>query len=378
MFKLKVTKPVPKDAHRKTQDGEDLARIKVGGRWLWLPVNDSGRVRIPTKTWYARIGGKLEKLSEDRSISETLLREKKNKLERIQRGIELPEPEGGNTVAELIGRYKADRDRRGLTPNSTKNVIVRLHQTARQLELAEIADLRKVTGDRLDKWISEKATATGTIMQDLGTLRTFMKWVKRLGLLHVVPEFPRLKIVAATPRAAFQADLVTKLAEAAPFERALLWRLMFVTGARISAMLATRTDDYHLDDPKGPWLRLRAENAKTKREQDIPLPTKVAGDLKKYIAMRKPGDKVFAHGFTNPVRLLEKDLKAAGISQNQPGGKLVVHSFRHGAVSAILKVLPPAVAAAVTGHTSLEMLQAYSHVSGLDGAQPIRALFRDI
>jgi hypothetical protein len=80
MFKLKVTKPVPEDAHRKTQDGEDLARIKVGGRWLWLPVNDSGRVRIPTKTWYARIGGKLEKLSEDRSISETLLREKKNKL----------------------------------------------------------------------------------------------------------------------------------------------------------------------------------------------------------------------------------------------------------------------------------------------------------
>ena len=122
MFKIKVTKPVPEGALRKTQDGEELARIKVGGRWLWLPVNGSGRVLIPTKTWYARVDGKLVKLSEDRSISETLLREKKNKLERIQRGIDLPEPEGGSTIGELIGRYKADRDRRGLTANSSKNV----------------------------------------------------------------------------------------------------------------------------------------------------------------------------------------------------------------------------------------------------------------
>lgn len=378
MFKLKTTKPLPADAEVRENEGKREAKIKVLGRWFWFPVNSAGRVRIPSKSWYARVNGKLVKLSQDKSLSETMLRELKTKAERIERGFELPEPESGEKLEPLVKRYTNDRIRRG---HRERNVLwneKRLILMLKELGLSEIGHLRKLTGDKLESWVASKSSAPGTLAAWISIFRVFVKWLKRLGVVGVLPAFPSVKPIVTSPRAAFTPEQVAKLAEVAPYERGILWRLLFCTGGRIGAILATVKEDYRLDDPKGPWLHLRAENAKTGRSQAIPLPEKIAGDLAKLISIRNPGERLFGPGYSKTTRLLEIDLKAAGIPQEQKGGKLVVHSFRHGCVTSILGVLPPAVAQAITGHTDLATLQIYSHVSGLEGAGPVREIFKNV
>ncbi len=172
-------------------------------------------------------------------------------------------------------------------------------------------------------------------------------------------------------------DLIRKL-ERVGRERALIYKTLVLTGLRRGELAGLRWGDLELDGPQG-WLTVRASTAKNGKSETLPVREDLARDLR---AWRDEMGRSEALGavFHVPdalVRILDADLKAAGIPKADEAGRIIdVHALRHTTATYLAKAgVAPRTAQSIMRHSDIRLtLGTYTDPRLLDTVAALDAL----
>ncbi len=313
-------------------------------------------------------------------------------------------------LAALMAEYLADL----ATFRRPKYVrAVRLHLDALMADLGAGTRVRDVTVPRMllrrQKRLAEELSHR-SINAEAGALRTALRWCVSAGRIPVNPianlrPLPETADTKVKVRRALSDDEIGRLLAAAdqddadrasrfaaektiasgvlgkayagrkrmvPIPQAPLIKTLVVLGLRYNEAATLTWNDVDLD---GAVVTVRAENAKTHRRREVPVPGYLVEDLRglrqfHVRALGRAADRVFlspkqksinAHG--NPMRLLlARLLERAGIGfRNEDGSVAVdIHALRHTSGSRLARHGVPITAiAACLGHSSVVTTQRY-------------------
>ena len=175
-------------------------------------------------------------------------------------------------------------------------------------------------------------------------------------------------------------------------ERALFYKTLILTGLRKNELASISIGQCHLDGDR-PYIDLNAGDEKNGQGNDIPLRADLAAELKAWIAdmdsdpsdiLQLPGHqesgysgyslsaklrKLFVLNTDGLVRILDRDLKAAGIPKTDERGYSVdVHALRH-SFGTLLSTsgVAPRIAQAAMRHSDLRLtMNVYTDPKLLD------------
>ncbi len=157
-----------------------------------------------------------------------------------------------------------------------------------------------------------------------------------------------------------------------------MYEVLVHTGLRRGELATLAWGDLSLDGPTA-WLTVRAENAKNKQEDSLPIRTDLAAKLRAWWHDRGspgPRERVFNVPIAL-VQILDKDLKAAGIAKvDERGRTFDVHGFRHTTATYLAKAgVPPRAAQRHMRHSDIRLtLGTYTDPSLLDDSSALEAL----
>lgn len=176
-----------------------------------------------------------------------------------------------------------------------------------------------------------------------------------------------------------------RLAEAkrAGLERSLIYHTAALTGLRRNELKHLRWRSVDLD-PSGPTVTVRAETAKSRRQDVVPIETGLAAALRRWRDLRSQelgrevnaGDSVF-HLPRHLVNHFYKDAAEAGIEIEDAAGRVVdFHSLRHSTATLLSRAgVAPRVAQAILRHADITTtMRTYTHVEIVDRARAVEAL----
>lgn len=216
-----------------------------------------------------------------------------------------------------------------------------------------------------------------TVRRKLAALRSFFRFLQRAGIIDTnIAKLVRSPKAPRTLPRVMTAESATNLLEGVPQEAAKLERLhperdtailelLYGTGVRVSELVGLNTDDVNLPER---WMRVRG---KGRKERDVPLGSKAADALDRYLQVRRPaarekatflnhrGKRLSDRGVRSIVKLYSGLL--LGDSSIHP------HSFRHAyathllADGADLRSIQE-----LLGHASLSTTQKYTQVALAD------------
>jgi integrase len=204
--------------------------------------------------------------------------------------------------------------------------------------------------------------------------------------------FDVLAAAAERGRARLRPDVVARL-EHDGRERALLYAVLVTTGLRKGELAALTVGDVLLDEQQ-PVVVLPGADAKNGQRATLPLRPDVADELRAWVAEKAEAagrQRVGVAGVTTPladaplfyvptglVRILDRDLRAAGIPKRDDRGHTVdVHALRHTFCTHLTAspVVAPRTAQAAARHSSLELtMRFYTDTRLLDVAGALAAL----
>jgi len=203
--------------------------------------------------------------------------------------------------------------------------------------------------------------------------------------------FDTINAAADRGRGRLRPDVVARL-EHDGKERALLYAVLVTTGLRKGELAALTVGDVRLDGVL-PVIVLPGADAKNGQRATLPLRADVAEELLTWVADKAEAvcrERVGVAGVTLPqadaplfnvpaglVRILDRDLAAAGIPKRDDRGRTVdVHALRHTfATHLVAAGVAPRVAQAALRHSSLELtMQHYTDPRLLDVAGALAAL----
>jgi integrase len=268
---------------------------------------------------------------------------------------------------------------------------------ARLRKVAEADDVRRqrraLTGDELRRLlavarlrpVAEFGRPTVRIVDETRAVKSRATW-KRAELT-----FGTLAAAAERGRGRLRPDEVERR-EQAGRERALLYAVLVSTGLRKGELAALTLGDVQLDAPQ-PFVVLPAADAKNGQRATLPLRADVADELRAWIDEKAEAvcrQRVGVAGVTVPpadvplfdvptglVRILDRDLAAAGIPKRDDRGRTVdVHALRHTfATHLVAAGVAPRVAQAALRHSTLELtMRVYTDPRLLDVAGALAAL----
>ena len=383
MFKKTETRAVPPDSPERIHKGKAQAKLRVDGKDLWVDLNANGRVSITRPEWYAQLrmadgSTKTIKLCRDKQASEGILAEKRTEQERIRAGLEFPIAETGENFPALVARFVSSRARSGCTDVYVSEVRALLGRALAELGIKTMDGIHSLTSQKIEAWIDSLKLSTGSKQQRLIQVKSFCKWLQKQNIARSIPTFPSITFQAKNPRRALTRAEADALEAKAPWPRSIFYALAFATIARRGALLAITANDVNIEDPKAPWLMLRAKYAKTKLDQQVPIPTRLVPKLKNLIAECPAGVPLFHKLLTiNLNTNFWADLKRAGIPRETEEGMAVIHSLRHGGTTELLsKGVSIILVQKMGGWKSLSMLSRhYAHLSPVRSRKEIDSVF---
>jgi integrase len=145
----------------------------------------------------------------------------------------------------------------------------------------------------------------------------------------------------ARERLAGKPDRIAEL-EATGRERALVFKTLLLTGLRSDELRSLTVGQIHLDGPM-PYIELEARDEKNRDGSDLPLRADLAEDIRGWLGSRQkpstlridgseslPLDAPLFYVPTGLLRILDRDLRAAGIAKTDDRGRTIdVHAMRH-------------------------------------------------
>jgi integrase len=160
-------------------------------------------------------------------------------------------------------------------------------------------------------------------------------------------------------------------------ERQLMYKIFAYTGMRLNELRSIRLSDIQ-EHNKQMFIVLRAQYAKNRKSFPFTIPSFLEAEFRDWIEYRKsefPKSKRKgrnANLFTVPdqlVRILDKDLVAAGIPKKDDRGRAVnVHAFRHTYCTWLQATgVSPRIVQELMRHSSPELTaNTYTHADQLD------------
>ena len=170
------------------------------------------------------------------------------------------------------------------------------------------------------------------------------------------------------------------------YERALLYKLLTLTGLRKSEAASLTVGQLELEGPRA-YARLKAADSKAGQAADVPLKDELAADLCRWLAdrLKRLRDDARASGDAIPaalprdmpvlnvpdglIRIFDKDLAAAGIAKRDERGRSAdVHALRFTFASHLSAGnVAPRTAQAAMRHSTIELtMKTYTDPQLLD------------
>jgi integrase len=381
MFKQSITRPIPAGAEIRTTKNGQEAKILVDGRWVWLPINASGKYRDRSRVWYQKIrmaDGTTKAMGffTNKAASEAKAREIQLEQDRVRAGLAAPRPIVDGKVDDLLEKFESFKRIGGLSAATAATEFPRLRKAVEQLGWKTVERIRQANSSDIIAWFEKLPGAAATKKKRLHTLATFLRWLVEERVLVIVPRLPRPSAKPERPRRAITQEEVEKLAKSTTWPWSILYRLAFFTLTRKGALFSLLVGDLHLDGPEGPRIVLRPETAKTKVGQVVPVPSRLVPDLRRLVA-EADGRPLFWRIQTINDRVRwAKDIKAAGIPHETDEGLAVFHSLRHGGATHLAKKgVSILLIQKMGGWKSIRMLEKYTHIQPIDAREAIDAAF---
>lgn len=205
--------------------------------------------------------------------------------------------------------------------------------------------LSDIAAADLDNWINTHRKAglsLGTLNHYLVSVKSFVSYLNKERRITDNPlaHVARLNVATdrRTERRALTADELTALLTAAQNgdahhgltgpARALLYRLAASTGLRFNELRTLTRADFDLASTPA-TVTVRAQNAKNRRTDTLPLQADLAADLRQHCALMLPGARVFSMWTDRGAAMIRRDLEAAGVPYIDECGQVAdFHSLR--------------------------------------------------
>jgi len=252
-------------------------------------------------------------------------------------GLVFPSPRAGELARSELGKLAAD----GQLSTTTRN---RYAAAARAFE----------------RWGVKRRRFEPMGLEELSDLRTVD--ARRYGVLTPEQGARLLAWVEAGPTREGRAD-GNGWSMPGP-TRALVYRLAMLSGLRANELRTLTRADLDLSS-SAPSIRIRAVNAKSGKDQRVPLREDLRAALEAHVRSLHPGARVFRLPNGNLARLLLKpDLLGAGLpTEDEAGERVVFHSLRHCFGSWLAESgAAPVDAQSLMRHSDLRTTQRYLHV----------------
>lgn len=156
-------------------------------------------------------------------------------------------------------------------------------------------------------------------------------------------------------------------------ERALIYKTLVLTGLRANELRTLIIGDLSFGDV--PFIRLQHANEKNRRGSTIALRSDLAVDLRRWIAGRDRSERVF-NVPDGILRILNRDLKSAGIAKKLDDCVVHIHALRHSFGTHLsIAGVAPRVAQAAMRHSNISLtMGTYTDARLLDTAQAVESL----
>ena len=156
-------------------------------------------------------------------------------------------------------------------------------------------------------------------------------------------------------------------------ERALIYKTLVLTGLRANELRTLKIGDLSFGDV--PFIRLQHANEKNRQGSTLALRSDLAVDLRKWIAGRERTESVF-NVPDGILRILNRDLKSAGIAKKLDDCVVHIHALRHSFGTHLsIAGVAPRVAQAAMRHSNIALtMGTYTDARLLDTAQAVESL----
>ncbi|MCA9317668.1 MAG: tyrosine-type recombinase/integrase, partial [Planctomycetes bacterium] len=378
---------------------------------LFRPLRRGSGKRARAATYYVRatIGGIRRRASTgctDRRAAEERARQMVERWEREAVGLATPADDAAlKPIGTHVAAFLAV-----LSPTVTRGHAAAVeHSLGAFLAASGVRTLNQITAEGAAAWLAgmeaEKASAR-TLNRHLQAVRQFVRWALRtrrlafdplapLALRNVAADRRHVRraltsdeagslLAAARARPLRKAREIGKVTEArrAKLEalgdaRAVLYALAMGTGLRRGELQRLRWADLALA-PDRAAVTVRADSAKSRREQVVPLRADLAEQL---VAFRPEGAAPLASVFPSACfptrRTFLADLEEAGIERHDDSERVVdFHSLRVTFVSGLARAgVHPRVAQALARHSRIDLtMGVYTDLTLLDTRGAVEAL----
>jgi len=441
VYKKAVTKPLPPDAEIVTRKKGQYAQWKDRrGKTYSAPIttgrDGKPRIRVEAKTYTAKYRDGLGVVHEHatgcrgKRAAEMVLAKLEEEAEKVKAGV-LTSVESemskhrDTSLLEHVDEYITHQTAKGVNAQRVKSTKSRLLRLAEQCNLRRLTD---ISADALERWMLEKAEYDDRTKKPMGagarngyreSAIGFGNWLVRKKRIPANPfaDVPKAdaKADCRRKRRALNEDELRRLLDVArrrPLEdamtirrgpkkgqrtanirpevrerkerlgreRSLIYKTMALTGLRKNE-LATLLIGWLELDAEPPHLILDPKNEKNREGNSIPLRSDLAEDLRAWIAEKSEDDaSPDAPLFNVPtglLRILDRDLKAAGIPKKDCRGRTVdIHALRHtfGTMLSAAGVKPRTAQEAMR-HSDIKLtMNVYTDPALLDVAGAVESL----
>jgi len=429
VFKPIVTRPIPPGAQVTERDGKRVARWSSARGGL-----RSAEVRTtPRGDCVVQESGKyLARYKDGQGVTQTVatdcrdemaaravLGELERRAELVRAGIVTPAQDAvadhkRTTITSHVEGYLASLQAKGTTPKHITTVGRLLRAVIAGCRFKTLADIRR---EPVERWLMSGVIAgrsARTRNTYVNALKWFCNWcvdserlvaspVARIHradenadrrrqpralseneLVRLLDAARRRPLVQAMkfnrgwrkgqPGARIRPETRTKLA-ALGHERALIYKVLVLTGLRLGELASIRVCDVDLNGA-APHIELDARHEKNRQGSVIPLRHDLASDLRGWVGERAGTDLLFAVS-PNLVKVLDRDLRLAGIEKRDDRNRTAcVHSLRHTFATLLSRGgVAPRVAQEAMRHSSIDLtMSVYTDPKLLDVAGALSVL----
>jgi integrase len=292
-------------------------------------------------------------------------------------------------IRELLEAFRESLCARERTPKHVAQVVARAERLLESAGVRVWNDLGAIEIERALKAERERGLSAQTSNHLLSAVRQFARWVVLNGM---APEDPlrvlrplNVRMDRRLVRRALEPDELQALLRAAMSgpvrqgmtgpERALLYRLAAESGLRANELRSLTVASFELASDR-PTVRLQAGASKRRREDVLPLQTKMARALKAHLGECDHAEPAFALlASWRAAEMLAEDRDAAGIDVSD-GLAVDFHSLRHTFISNLVRagVTPRVVQALARHSTPMLTFGVYAHLGADDERQALAML----
>jgi len=306
----------------------------------------------------------------DKRVADQKLRNLVTDLERETHGVGIPKPTREAWRIPLAEHHKAFLASCTAARLSANTLGKYRHSLPKLFERCKWTTIREVTAQSFTAWRDESGLSPKTINDALGTMRTFLLWMKRKRLILADPLETVRKVSnpnVGSFRRSLSVEQAQRLLATAPPHRALVYLALMYTGLRRNELNGLKWGDFDFGVAP-PRLRVPSSLSKNRKESTHFLRPELATAILAVKPTCVQAEAWVFRGTVPRIPTFKRDLAAAEIPFEDARGRRVdLHALRktYGTMLAAAGV-SPRVAMELMRHSDMKLtMGVYTDVAQL-------------